>query len=153
MKKNLCKRTLTMLLAFSTLAAFGLSACGKDDDGPGAVIDDIDYEWLDPTIADTSDLTSWEDLGQTRTLSLTAWNMWDGVKQEAENDVVYPEIRRVTGVTVDTKNSFDNGGMSFTERLARLRQLDGYRTVLRPYRTRPQILPDDYEAHAGLHLE
>ncbi len=120
MKKNLCKRTLTMLLAFSTLAAFGLSACGKDDDGPGAVIDDIDYEWLDPTIADTSDLTSWEDLGQTRTLSLTAWNMWDGVKQEAENDVVYPEIRRVTGVTVDTKNSFDNGGMSFTERLAQL---------------------------------
>lgn len=118
--KKIFKQQAAMLFALAVAATFGLSACGEKDDGPAAVISDTNYEWLDDSYTDTSDLTGWEELGQTRKLDLTAWHMWDGTDLEAESDVVYPEIERVTGVTVDTENSFDNGGLSFTERLAQL---------------------------------
>ena len=107
MRKNIQK---AISLAMIAVMVVPVAACGGGDDTPSAEVN-AQYEWLSDTYKDTSDLTSWGDLGQTKQLSLTAWNTLQqgGFKEiTASNDVVYPEIKRVTGVTID--EVFDNNG-------------------------------------------
>lgn len=106
MRKIFKKTTAMLLLATMVLPCV---ACGEDNT-PSADVDS-DYEWCSSTYTDTSELTSWADLGQTKQLKLTAWNTQQqgGFKEiMASDDVVYPEIERVTGVTID--EIFDNRG-------------------------------------------
>ena len=104
MKKQTCS---IMALALSIVCGIGMTSCKKDD-GPGANVDK-QYEWLDSKYTDSSELTSWDQ----KTIKLTAWNTLQqgGFKRiTASNDVVTPEISRITGVSVDWDNSFDNAG-------------------------------------------
>ena len=102
MKKQTCS---IMALALSIVCGIGMTSCKKDD-GPGANVDK-QYEWLDSKYKDSSELTSWDQ----KTIKLTAWNTLQqgGFKRiTSSNDVVTPEISRITGVSVDWDNSFDN---------------------------------------------
>ena len=98
-------------VALSLVALCSATACGGDNT-PSAVVD-ANYEWVNGSYTDASQLTSWSDLGQSKQLNLVAWNTQQkgGFKKyTSSNDVVYPEIKRITGVTIDTDKSFDNAG-------------------------------------------
>ncbi len=109
--KKIGRKLTCLLMACAIGGTVGLTACGGGNDGPAAEVD-ANYEWLGDSKTDTSQLTSWADLGQSRTMTLTAWNT-DAKEAPlavtATNDVVYPEIKRVTGVTMDT-NVWHNQG-------------------------------------------
>ena len=64
---------------------------------------------------DSSDLVTWGG----GNLSLSVWNAnqtGDFPVYKATKDVVYPEIQRVTGVTIGS--TFDNGGLTASEKLS-----------------------------------
>lgn len=66
---------------------------------------------------DTSDLPAWTG----KQLTINYWNA-SGVGgnrriTNSPNDVVTPEIKRVTGVTIDENESYDNGGLSYKTKL------------------------------------
>jgi hypothetical protein len=70
------------------------------------------------SVEDSSDLPDWPG----KQLSLTYWaghgTGGNRVVPRPEHDVVAPEISRVTGVTMDEDNSFDNGGSDYNQKLA-----------------------------------
>lgn len=121
------KKTFTLVaIAMVMLLNIGLSSCGGDST-PSAVVDSS-YEWLSEEYTDSSQLTSWADLGQTKKLNLVAWNtLQEGgyKKVKSSDDVVYPEIERITGVTIDTERSFDNGGVTADVKYEQL-QITGF---------------------------
>jgi len=66
---------------------------------------------------DSSDLPDWTG----KQLTLCVWNghgTGDARRIMAPNDVVSPEIERLFGIKLDGENSFDNGGMDITSKLA-----------------------------------
>ncbi len=129
-KTNLITKSLSLILALLMLGTVILTACGEAEEQEGATfnpegetivnddgtIETLDYyEWTNDTFTDSSQLKSWADLGQSKQLKLIAWNTLQTgnfKKLTASNDVVYPEIQRITGVTLDMEKSFDNGGMN-----------------------------------------
>lgn len=91
------KRLFALTLALTTCLSF--TACKKDKQDGAKV--DVNYEWLDEKYTDTSDLSTWDD----KQLSLKAWNnLGTGMAKqyESSNDVVWPEIKRVTGVRMSS---------------------------------------------------
>ena len=117
------KKTASKMLSVSLallLGAFCAGCADKTDDTPGAAVDK-NYQWLNTEkYKDTSDLTSWEDLGQTKKLNLTLWNtaLDMATGETSESDVVNPEIARVTGVSVG--QTLDNKGKKADARIADL---------------------------------
>ena len=117
------KKVLTSIVTvFLALLVGSLAVgCGQQEDTtPGAVVDK-NYQWLDTEkYQDSSDLTSWTDLGQTKKLNLTLWDssldMATGTS--SSSDVVNPEISRITGVSVET--TLDNKGKEPEARIADL---------------------------------
>lgn len=112
-------KTLTVLLAL-LLGSLCVGCGNQEDKTPGAVVDK-NYQWLDTeTYQDSSDLTSWADLGQTKKLNLTLWNsaLDMATVDTSSSDVVNPEIERVTGVSVG--QTLDNKGKSADARIADL---------------------------------
>jgi len=76
------------------------------------------YDMLD-TVADSSDLPDWTG----KQLDLKVWYASGpgGAKRPtSSNDVVTPEIKRVTGVSIDPNTSFDNGGQDAKVKLGML---------------------------------
>ncbi|SDX63555.1 hypothetical protein [Paenibacillus sp. CF384] len=66
------------------------------------------YDMLDK-VSDSSELPDWTG----KQLNLKAWythGSGDAKRPSSDKDVVTPEIKRVTGVTIDKDGSFDNGG-------------------------------------------
>lgn len=107
MKKNF-KICAVLLASISIGTVF--AGCGSDLP-PSATID-TQYEWLSGEYTDSSQLSSWDDDCK---LNLVAWNsnQTGGFKKyTSSNDIVYSEINRITGVSIDTENSFDNAGKS-----------------------------------------
>jgi hypothetical protein len=105
MKSKWIKKAVLLILACCTM--FSTAACGENLAPPATV--DENYEWLDKTVKDTSDLSAWD---QENRMDLVAWDTTasEGKLLDSSNNVVYDEIERVTGVTIDLKNSFDNQG-------------------------------------------
>jgi len=107
MKKYL--KYLSLVLVVVMLAT-ALSACKKEEKETTQYgLSDVAVNELANTVEDSSDLPEWEG----KKLEL---RMWYGAgtgslnrNNEATNDVVIPEIFRVTGVKF-TEDSFDNGG-------------------------------------------
>lgn len=117
MRKKIA-RVFTLALA-AGIAVFS-SACKEEDNTPGAVVDK-NYQWLNTEkYSDSSELTSWKDLGQSKELNLTLWNTQADMlsNKTSSNDVVNPEITRITGVTVG--NRLDNKGKTAEARIADL---------------------------------
>ncbi len=103
MKKSIV-RASALALAVCSMATIAAS-CKKKT--PADSIDK-NYEWLDASLTDSSQLSDYE--GQNR-MELKAWNISQtgGFKQyNSSNDVVTEEIERVTGVKI--KEWYDNAG-------------------------------------------
>lgn len=76
------------------------------------------YEMYD-TVTDSSDFPDWTG----NQLSLEAWYTHgpnQAVRPISENDVVTPEISRVTGIELDSETAFDNGGHTVDVKLGML---------------------------------
>lgn len=106
------------VVSLATVATFAVSlaSCKKDVSS-----DEIDpkYEWLDTSISDTSDLSSYSGSTQLDLVGWSATQTGGDLKKESSEDVVSAEIKRVTGVSV-SKRSFDNGGMVAAEKFKQL---------------------------------
>ena len=77
----------------------------------------LDFLKIVDTVDDTSDLPDW----QGKQFNLTYWNGQGtgyASRPKASNDVVFPEVARVTGVSVDPDKAFDNAGVDRESKLA-----------------------------------
>ena len=131
MKKNMKKTARVTSLVMASLLC--LSACGKqpagnssDDVNPAtnssSVVESTQEEEAKPywelldEVSDTSDLPDWDG----ETLEITVWHAsgTDALSGEiAENDIVYKEFERVTGVKFNVEDSFGNGGNNIDAKL------------------------------------
>lgn len=125
------KKTLTLLFAF--VLAFSVAACG-DKRGPGDEIDVATYDWYaenlytDPDLPATAvkDSSQIADYTGAHSIDLKAWNTTgagEELPKKASNDVVSAEIKRITGISIDTENSFGNRGMTPDVRFNNLQSL------------------------------
>ncbi len=76
------------------------------------------WEMLD-SVEDSSDLPDWKG----KQLKLSVWfghGAGGGERPNSTQDVVTPEIKRVTGVELDREESFDNGGNSVEVKMGML---------------------------------
>ena len=114
------KKLFSVLLAL-VLIISAFSGCKnlKEEETIGGN-SDVAVNELGNTVEDSSDLPDWTG----KKLDLTLW--WGqgtgSVKRQkkAENDVVTPELYRVTGVRYDAEKSFDNGGETMDAKIAKI---------------------------------
>ena len=108
------------VLTFSVFAG----GCGKKEasntDANAEYVNFADYENVD-------DIPDWTG----EKVKLTVWGRANSpndsnVGKISTDDVVTPEILRITGVEYDKDNSFDNGGSSFDARIAKMIAADEY---------------------------
>lgn len=122
MRKSITRSASILLAAASLLAG---AACGKDDRGPGDEVNS-NYEWAVQSNYDASDVADSSqipDYPGSHEIDLVAWNTkgtGNFKTYNSSNDVVSEEIKRITGVSVDKKNSFDNKGSSAENRFNNL---------------------------------
>lgn len=107
-------------IALCMAAGIVLCCAACKDDQPSATVDTT-YEWEfnKETVSDTSDIPDWEQ----KKMNLTVWNA-NGTggftKYSSNEDVVSAEIERVTGISVNSRTSFDNAGSSISAKLAQV---------------------------------
>lgn len=114
MKKQLFK---FCAIVISIIALGSTVGCGSKNNFGTADTIDTNYQWLDASIKDTSDLDSYSGKNQ---MKLTAWNTMGGsaLNKTASNDVVTPEITRITGVEITkVMNAGDADPMSEWEKI------------------------------------
>ena len=108
--KALKSITVSVLVVVMLFAMFACSIKGR---GKGDEID-ANYEWYSEgaingtDVKDSSEISDYQ--GEHR-INLVAWNttVSGGEKQKtSSNDVVSEEIKRITGISVNSKDSFDN---------------------------------------------
>ena len=113
------KKLLTVLLAcLISLSVF--SGCGpKEKELEETVNSDVAVNELADTVEDSSDLPDWT--GKKQELVMWYGPGTGSVKRnkKATQDVVTPELERVTGVKF-SDDSFDNGGESMEAKVSRL---------------------------------
>ena len=104
------KKLLAVSVASTVIASTVLAAgCSKKRTGSDVI--DSNYEWLDAKYTDTSELSDYS--GQNK-LDLVLWRaggLGNYKTYKSSNNLILPEIERVTGVTLSDK-SFDNGGFT-----------------------------------------
>lgn len=113
MKRNLIK-VIAILVAVLLPASMLTSAMARTD-----LADLTELQAAFRAAEDTSDLPDW----QGNQLNLVSWNAHGAggsARLIPEGNIVDPEITRVTGVTIDPNLSYDNGGVSAEEMLAKL---------------------------------
>lgn len=98
------------LAATATLAATSAApAAASATPAPAATVAAQNYWDMLGSAKDSSDLPTWTG----KQLKLTLWysqGVGGQTHLKATNDVVQAEIKRITGVEIDTENSYDNGG-------------------------------------------
>lgn len=113
MQKRLLSIMIATVTAVSTMFAF--ASCNKEGGRTGDAIS-ADYEWAKEENyngTDIPDSSEFADYTGKNIRSLVAWNTTQTGNfktYNSSNDVVSPEIKRITGVSIDNKNSFDNKG-------------------------------------------
>ena len=120
------KKIVACVLMVSVLSS-GLYGCGQNKintGGQGKVI-----EWS--TVKDSSELPDWTG----KQIKLAYWDAEGSASLKrnklAQNDVVTPEIFRVTGVMYDPEKSIDNGGQGNMEaKLGKLSAVNEYPSVV-----------------------
>lgn len=99
------------------------SGCGEKKSD--AKLGNLDINFGDYT--ESEDIPSW-DGGK---IKLSVWqdanapNSYEHF-EPSENDVVSPEIERITGVSFDSENSFDNAGNSYDAKITQVVAADDY---------------------------
>ncbi|MCL2351139.1 MAG: hypothetical protein FWC55_01265 [Firmicutes bacterium] len=79
-------------------------------------------------VSDTSELPDWTGAP----LKITSWyahGIGDPNHLESSNDVFWPEIKRIFGIEIDKANSFDNQGISKTEKMATLAATNAWPSI------------------------
>lgn len=123
------KRNISAALAFIMSVSI-LSGCGekKSEVSKNAKIPQLGL--MGNEVEDSSDMPDWEG----EQLSLTYWDASQfnsrSLGKKAEQDVVTPEIKRVTGVSFDAEKSFDNGGESMENKVAKLSAANAWPDVI-----------------------
>jgi tyrosyl-tRNA synthetase len=115
------KRFLALFLSMVMLSV-AFTGCGKKDEltGAGEKGGGIAFNEMGNMVDDSSDIPDWTG----KKLELKMW-FGQGTacvrrQKKAENDVVTPELFRLTGVKYDEVNSFDNGGESMGAKVSKI---------------------------------
>ncbi len=118
--KRILSLLLMITLVFSLLTSCGTKKQSKVDFGDVEFVDFSQYK-------DSDDIPDW----QGEKIKLVVWSGANGPNSQfmgkvSSNDLVTPEILRITGVEFDKENSFDNGGSSFDARIAKMIAAEEY---------------------------
>lgn len=109
------KKLFGTIMASVLVATSVLTACGGKTPRQGDEID-ANYEWATEgniNGTDVKDSSTYADYYGSNKRSLVAWNTMQTGNFKTYNssdDIVSNEIERITGVSIDKKNSFDNKG-------------------------------------------
>lgn len=153
----------------AAVTAFAPTACGGDGyrEGPADTVEATSYEWVTEASLNNTDVPDSSEISDypgEHKIDLVAWNTTGSgnfATYESSNDVVSPEIERITGVSINKEELRDNRGNTAEARFNnflttgnlpghRFRQrVAGYRGGVGSDRPRRGILPDDHGAHAG----
>lgn len=112
------KRKISFVLSI-VLALSVFAGCGKKEESVQLNEADLQVNFGD--YKDSEDIPSWSG----KKLNLTVWVDANAVEayqryKKGDSDVVTPEFERITGVTYDGDNSFDNAGESFDAKIAQV---------------------------------
>ena len=118
----------------AALIMLGIAGCNKPAENSETVSNDtptIDFNQY----KDSDDVPDWEGKKLNLTMWVDASNPNSDLKGKvAEKDVVTPEFERITGISVDPDNSFDNAGGSYDAQIAKIiasnEYPDGVRSLL-----------------------
>ncbi len=118
--KRILSLLLMITLVFSLLTSCGTKKQSNVDFGDVELVDFSQYK-------DSDDIPDW----QGEKIKLVVWSGANGPNSQfmgkvSSNDLVTPEILRITGVEFDKENSFDNGGSSFDARIAKMIAAEEY---------------------------
>ncbi len=109
-------------VVLAVMFSFVYMSCDVDNRGPGDIIDSA-YQWAttgnyDGTaVMDSSAIANYS--GANKDFELIAWNTKGSGNYKtyaSSEDVVSPEIKRITGVSINKKDSFDNKGNTAASR-------------------------------------
>ena len=96
-----------------------VSGCGAQKKENATITVEETYPWNEEGVTDSSDVPDWTG----DKIELTWWQGHGtsaDTYQKMENDVVTPEVERVTGVSFNNNDRIDNGGQSFDVKLSML---------------------------------
>ncbi|MBP3360833.1 MAG: hypothetical protein J6N52_08275 [Clostridia bacterium] len=117
------KKALSITLA-AVFAASLLAGCGGEKNISEVNVEDV-YPWNAEGVDDSSDLPDWNG----EKIEFTYW-MGHGTNAEVykakSNDVVTPEVERVTGVSFNYDDRIDNSGQTFDAKLSMLLANDDF---------------------------
>ncbi len=114
------KKMLSLVLAILVVATTFVG-CGKPTSSATANITDVDYKFNEEAlkVSDSSDLPDWTG----KEIDLTMWYATGSYSLKknkiSSDDVVTPEIKRVTGVQF-SEDSFDNNGDMMDAKIAKI---------------------------------
>jgi len=112
------KRKISMLL--SLIFAISIFAgCSKEKEVTFENEEQLKIDFND--YKDSDDIPSWEG----EKIKITVWNDANATEayqryKRSDEDVVTPEFERITGVTYDYDNSFDNAGNAYDAKIAQV---------------------------------
>ena len=111
---------LVMLMIMSVISGCGSEKKKEAEFEMTNIVNFNDY-------ADSEEIPDWKG----DKVKLVVWGRTNApndtnVGKIATDDLVTPEILRITGVEFDKENSFDNGGQSFDSRIAKIIAADDY---------------------------
>lgn len=136
MKKKLSRALALSIAAITALSV--LTGCGSNE---GNKTDETTigttqegktqayYEMLD-SVQDSSELPDWTGKKLNIQFWYSAGTDFLPTRPKAENDVITPEIKRVTGVQIDPEKTFDNGGQSIDVKLGMLAAANDFPDVI-----------------------
>ena len=113
MRKRNVRRAAAVLLSLAVLTG---CASPAEPERTSGTVQPVFYEMYGAA-NDSSELPDWTGAS----LNLRTWQSHGTGGNErlvSVNDVVSPEIQRITGVTLDGERSFDNGGQAFNVKLS-----------------------------------
>jgi len=118
--KKIIAITIVCLMVVAVIAGcFGGRDVVTVEDGTIA----IPYPWMNVALTDSSEIEDFDG----SVMEFTLWDaggMGGAMRRRSTNDVVTPEIERITGVRLNHRDSIDNAGMAFPSRLTMLNMAD-----------------------------
>lgn len=133
-------RKISVFLAV-IMALSSLSGCGKEENTAVINVEDV-YPWNAQELDDSSDVPDWTG----PVTELTYWcghGTSAGIYEKMENDVVTPELERVTGIKFNNDDRVDNGGQSFDVKLSMLLASNDLPNVVRNPGSLPKLVEAD----------
>lgn len=125
------KKTLSLILALVLMASLFVGCNDQASVSTGEFVD-VDYKFNEEAdkVMDSSDMPDWTG----KQLDLSVWyatGSYHANKNKlAENDVVWPELKRVTGVTFNPNTSFDNNGETQDAKISKIIATDEWPDIL-----------------------